>query len=171
MAVCFRVASAEQSGIEANSVDLITVAQALHWFDIQAFSKEVNRVLKPGGVLAVWTYNLLQIQPEIDAQVNHLYASILNDFWPPERVMVENGYAEIDFPFAEVTPPDFQMVANWGIPQLLGYLRTWSALKRYRKQHGVDPAEFILPELLKIWGNADAMRAVRWPLSLRVWKK
>jgi len=80
-AVCFRVASAEKSGIEANSVDLITVAQALHWFDIQAFSKEVNRVLKPGGVLAVWTYNLLQIQPEIDAQVNHLYASILNDFW------------------------------------------------------------------------------------------
>ena len=169
--ICYRVARAEQSEIDKDSVDLIAVAQALHWFDIPAFALEADRVLKHGGMLAVWTYNLLEIQPVIDQQVNHLYASILGDYWPEERQMVENGYANISFPFNELKPPCFEMKAAWMLPQLLGYLHTWSALKRYQKERGVDPVESMMNEFLSSWGAPDSIRAVRWPLSLRVWKK
>jgi SAM-dependent methyltransferase len=167
----YRVARAEQSEITTNSIDLITVAQALHWFDIPAFVLEAVRVLKPGGILAIWTYNLLNIQPKIDRQVNHLYASILGDYWPEERLMVENGYAQISFPFDELKPPSFEMTAEWDLPQLLGYLHTWSALKRYQKQRGVDPIETMMGEFSSSWGAPDFKRTVSWPLCLRVWKK
>ncbi len=169
--ISYRVAAAERSGIDADSVDLITVAQALHWFDIPAFFEEVHRVLKIGGVLAIWTYNLLEIQAQIDRLLNHLYGSILGDYWPPERTMVENGYAKISFPFEELNHPEFKMTAQWNLSQLLGYLRTWSALKQYKKQHGVDPIETMLPAFTNAWGEAESMRPVHWPLSLRLCKK
>ena len=169
--ISYRVAAAEQSGIDANSIDLVTVAQALHWFDIPAFCEEANRVLKSGGILAVWTYNLLQIQNEIDRPVNHLYESILGDYWPPERTMVENGYAQISLPFEEMDHPEFKMTARWDLPQLLGYLRTWSASRRYNKQHGVDPVATIFPALSDAWGEAETTRTIHWPLSLRLCKK
>ncbi len=169
--ICYRVATAERSGIDATSIDLITVAQALHWFDIPAFALEANRVLKPGGILAVWTYNLLHVQTGIDRQVNHLYESVLGDYWPEERVMVENAYAGIRFPFDELSPPSFKMTAEWKLSQLLGYLRTWSAFKRYRKERGVDPLEEKMDGFMKAWGDTSLERIVNWPLSLRVWKK
>ena len=169
--ISYRVATAEQSGIDTNSIDLITVAQALHWFDIPAFYEEANRVLKSGGILAVWTYNLLEIQNQIDRPVNHLYESILGDYWPPERALVENGYAQISLPFEELDHPEFNMTARWDLPQLLGYLRTWSACARYKKQHGVDPVANILPELADAWGEAETTRPVYWSLSLHICKK
>ncbi len=169
--ICYRVASAEQSGIKAASIDLITVAQALHWFDIPAFALEADRVLKPGGILAVWTYNLLHVQAEIDRHVNFLYESVLGDYWPEERVMVENAYAGIRFPFDELTPPSFKMTAEWNLSQLLGYLRTWSAFKRYREAGGADPLEEKMDELVQAWGDTSLVRRVDWPLNLRVWKK
>jgi hypothetical protein len=150
---------------------LITVAQALHWFDIPAFCEEANRVLRRGGILAVWTYNLLDVQAEINRLVNHLYEAILGDYWPLERTLVENGYAQINFPFEELDHRDFQMIANWDLSQLLGYLRTWSALRRYRKTHGADPIETLLPALSDAWGKAEAVRLIHWPLSLRICKK
>ena len=169
--IFYRVASAERSGINTSSIDLITVAQALHWFDIPAFALEAGRVLKPGGILAVWTYNLLHVQAEIDRQVDHLYGSVLGDYWPEERVMVENAYVGIRFPFDELSPPSFKMTAEWKLSQLLGYLRTWSAFKRYQKERGVDPLEAKMDGFVKAWGDTSLERRVDWPLSLRVWKK
>lgn len=164
----YRVAAAENSGLEAGSVDLITVAQALHWFDIPKFMLEAKRVLKAKGVIAVWTYNLFRMTPEIDAVIDHLYWNILDGYWAPERKMVESGYADLDMPFQEVNLPRFEMRANWSLPQLLGYLGTWSAIGKYRKMRGVDPLEESAASLQQLWGDVTAEKKISWPLSVRV---
>lgn len=169
--VSYRVANAECSLIEASSVDLITVAQALHWFDLQAFTAEVERILKPDGVLAVWTYNLLQVNAGVDLLIRHLYHDVLGAYWPPERKMVEQGYAGVSFPFERVDAPPFNMSADWALPQLFGYLQTWSALKQYQNKRSHNPLEDIAQSLVETWGEPSNTLRINWPLSLRVWKK
>ncbi|MCW8908591.1 MAG: class I SAM-dependent methyltransferase [Sedimenticola sp.] len=165
----YRVARAEQSGLDTASVDLVTVAQALHWFDLEAFYREVERILRPSGLLAVWSYNLLRINPPVDRLIDRFYRETLADYWPPERKQVEEGYAEIDFPFrAEADLPCFDMSTEWSLPQLIGYLGTWSATSRYREATGQDPLQPLAAELQGIWGEAETRHRVRWPLSLRL---
>lgn len=171
----YQIASAENSGIESNSINLITVAQAFHWFDIDAFAKEVNSVLKDGGVLAIWTYNLLSVQgtngKAIDDAINHLYGSVLEGFWPDERALVETGYKDIQLPFKELKAPVFYMSAEWSLPQITGYLNTWSAAKKYQEEVGVNPVEMLNDEISGIWGEPEITRLIKWPLSIRVWQK
>ncbi len=161
----FRVAPAERSGQAAGSVDLVTVAQALHWFDIGQFFDEVRRVLKPGGVLAVWCYGTCRISPGCDRLVHGLYAD-LDDYWPPEREMVESGYREIDLPGSAVECPAFVMTASWSAADMLAYLGTWSATQCYARAHGSDPVAALAQELEAAWG--DSRRTVSWPLHLKV---
>ncbi len=166
----YRVAVAEQSGIESQSVDLVTVAQALHWLALDGFYAEVKRVLKPKGVIAVWSYNLLRIDDESDRVIDHLYHDLLKGYWPVERRLVEQGYEDLRFPFASPTETlhAFHMEATWNLNHLLGYLSTWSAVKLYEKDHGEDPVSKVAPELKSLWGSPDEMHKVTWPLSLRV---
>ncbi len=164
----YRVAAAEDSGLEAETVDLITVAQALHWFDIPKFMQEAKRVLKPKGIIGIWTYNLFRITPEIDAVVDDLYWNILDGYWAPERKMVENGYSELEMPFQELEPPRFVMGASWPIERLIGYLSTWSAIGKYRERHGDDPMVEIGTRLEQIWGDSSGEKDILWPLSLRL---
>ena len=164
----YRVATAENSGLETDSVDLITVAQALHWFDLDAFYPEARRVLKPGGVLAVWSYGLANIEPDVDRVVYRLYQEIVGPYWPMERRLVESGYKNLPFPFHEITAKEIAMEATWNLDDLLGYLRTWSAVKRYIKDRGDDPVSLVEGELASAWGNADKTLGIRWPLNLRV---
>jgi SAM-dependent methyltransferase len=165
----YRVAPAEQSGLAAASVDLVTVAQALHWFDLEAFFNEVKRVLKPGGVIAVWSYNLLKIDPGIDPIIDRLYHDTLRGCWPAERKQVERGYADLPFPFDPVPEiPEFAMSASWSLPQLLGYLGTWSAVQRMIQERGNAPLEQIRPTLSQRWGDPERERSVAWPLSIRI---
>lgn len=165
----YRVAAAEQSGLADASVDLVTVAQALHWFDLDEFYKEVKRVLKPGGVLAVWSYNLLKIDPTIDPIIDRLYHDTLRGYWPAERQRVERGYAGLPFPFAPPPSlPPFAMTASWDLRHLLGYLGTWSAVQGMQQETGENPLERVYPELLQAWGNPDRPRPVAWPLSIRI---
>ncbi len=169
--IIYKTEKAEDTSIEDSSVDLITVAQALHWFDIQAFSKEVERVLKRQGIVAAWTYGLLNINPEIDKLVNHLYRSVLEDYWPPERRMVEDGYVSVSLPFEELESTVFQMRTEWSLDQLLGYLHTWSAVKKYEQQNGLDPVTEMTEELSAQWGETSKKQLVLWPLALRMWRK
>lgn len=165
----YRVAAAEQSGIADAGVDLVTVAQALHWFDLAAFYTEVRRVLKPGGVIAVWSYNLLKIAPEIDPIINRLYHDTLEAYWPKERQRVERGYGAIPFPFTPVSPiPGFAMAADWDLSDLSGYLGTWSAVQRMIQTTGVDPVEQLAQPLSAAWGDPQMRRPVTWPLSIRI---
>lgn len=167
----WRVAPAEQSGLATESVDLITVAQALHWFDLDKFYAEAQRVLKAQGVLAVWTYGVLKIdEPQIDALVQDFYINVVGPYWPPERAIVETGYKNLPFPFAELTAPAFNMKLNWNRAQLLGYLRSWSATARYLKANGTDPVTPLDQVLAKLWDDQTCY-TTEWPLAFRVGRK
>jgi SAM-dependent methyltransferase len=164
----YRVAPAEKSGLAPASADLVVAAQALHWFDIAAFFAEAQRVLVPGGVVAVWAYGLMSISPKIDPLVQHFYRDTTNEFWPPERDLVEAQYRTIEFPFDEVVPPHFDMRVKWNLERLLGYLRTWSATQKFIAARGFDPVVPLGEELQKHWGAAERIRVVKWPLALRI---
>lgn len=163
------VATAEHSGLADSSADLVTVAQALHWFDLPAFYAEVRRVLKPDGIIAAWTYGVHVTEgDEVNAQVRHFYSDIVGPYWPPERRHVENGYRELPFPFTRIDAPPFTMQVQWSLPQLLGYLGSWSATARYRQANGSDPLPALEQALRPLWGNPAQPRTVSWPLSLLV---
>jgi SAM-dependent methyltransferase len=169
----YRVATAEDSGLETETVDLVTVAQALHWFDRPRFYAEVGRVLVPGGggVIAVWSYQLASVDTRVDRVIRHLHGDVVGAYWPLERALVERGYASLSFPFAEISPPPFLMEETWDLAQLVGYLGTWSAVQRYREKNRGDPIERVRPDLERAWGDPERPRVVRWPLSLRAGRK
>ena len=163
----YRVAPAENSGIESETIDLIMVAQALHWFGLNSFYAEVQRVLKPDGVLAASAYNLLHIEPAIDEVVNRYYSEVVGPFWPPERKLVEN-FADLPFPFHEIDPPKIEMTTHWNLDHLIGCLRTWSSTRLFISAKGSDPLEQIIDALRNAWGDPQQMRKVIWPLTLRI---
>ncbi len=165
----FRVATAEQSGLPDKSVALVTVAQALHWFNFDRFYAEVRRVLTPDGVLAVWAYGVNIVEGEgVNDIVQNYYENVVGPYWPPERVLVEQGYRTIPFPFTEITPPQFRMETNWTLPQLVGYFSSWSATNRYIKANGKNPIEPLTVELQRVWGDVNASRKIFWPLTVRI---
>jgi ubiquinone/menaquinone biosynthesis C-methylase UbiE len=164
----FRVAPAEQSGLPDQSVALITVAQALHWFDFGRFYAEVNRVLAPNGVIAVWAYGINTVEGDAANQlIQDFYWKTVGPYWPPEREFIEEGYRTIPFPFTEIAAPLFRMEAQWKRDQLLGYFSTWSATSRYVKANGHNPVASLDAELRRVWPDGEARRVV-WPLSVRI---
>ena len=166
-AVTYAVRPAHDSGLPGGSVDLITVAQALHWFDPEPFHAEVERVLRPGGVVAAWCYELFTVDASFDAVMLELYHDVLGADWPPERRHIEAGYRTLPWPWPACPMPSVAMRAAWTVDQALGYLRTWSATRRYWQREGVDPVAAMEPRLRSAWG-ADAVRPVHWPLTVKV---
>ena len=164
----YYVTSAEQPGFKSRTVDLITAAQAVHWFDFDVFYGEVKRILKPGGILAFWCYDLLYISPKIDKILYQYYTNIVGPFWPPERRLVEGKYQSIPLPFDELEAPKFQMKALWNLSELLGYLDTWSATQRFIRKHGFHPIRRIEERLTKVWGSPKVRKHIQWPLYLRI---
>ena len=167
--VRYRVAPAEASGLEAESVDVVTVAQALHWFDVPAFFAEARRVLRPRGVLAVWAYEVFSASPEADRVIHRLYRDIVGPYWPPERKAIEEGYRGYTLPFEPIEPPEFEMKKRWTADDALGYLRTWSAAQRYARANGADPVALVADDLRRAWG--EGVREARWPLVLLAGRK
>ncbi|HMB93488.1 MAG TPA: class I SAM-dependent methyltransferase, partial [Rhodothermales bacterium] len=166
--VSYQVAPAEQSPLDDNIADLVTVAQALHWFDVKRFYAEATRVLKPGGLLAVWTYDHLRADAVLDAVVRRYADEVVGPYWPPERRFVDARYQTFSFPFPEEQPPVFDMTQTWTLDDLLGYLSTWSATRRFMKTHGTNPLDEVREELSRVWGVAEDEKIIRWPLHLRV---
>ncbi|HYW91457.1 MAG TPA: class I SAM-dependent methyltransferase [Gammaproteobacteria bacterium] len=167
--VRYRAAPAEGSGLAGHSVDLVTVAQALHWFDRDRFYAEARRVLRAGGVVAAWSYLLAQVDAPIDRELAAFHADLLGPFWPPERVHVDRGYADLEFPFEPLAAPALEMAERWDLERYLGYLGTWSAVRRYREARGEDPvAQHLAPRVGTLWGEPKRHRTVRWPLRLLV---
>jgi SAM-dependent methyltransferase len=166
--IAFRVAPAEASGLPDASIDLVTVAQAAHWFDLPRFYAEVRRVLQPGGVLALWGYGRMVLPSELDAPFLSFYSETVGPYWPAERKLIDDGYRSLDFPFSELTPPPFSIEVTWTLPRLIDYLSTWSAVKRYQAERGHDPLPALAAELGPLWGDTTAARPLAWPLFLRV---
>jgi SAM-dependent methyltransferase len=164
----YRVATAEDSGIDGSTVDLVVTAQALHWFDFERFYDEVRRVARHDAVLAAISYGEVHVEGKPDSLVGTFYHDIIGPYWPPERHYVDEHYRTIPFPFKEIVSPPFAMEIEWDLGHLVGYLGTWSAVKEYEKQRGCDPLSLIRSELGAAWGNPLETRRIRWPLSLRV---
>ena len=165
--ILFSVARAEAAPLRAASMDLVTVAQALHWFDFPAFFAEVRRVGRPGSVFAAWAYGYCRIDPAVDRVYLRLYEDILGTaYWPPERAHIEAGYRSIPMPFPALPAPDFTMEAEWDLGDLLGYLDTWSAVRRYRQEQGEDPLDLVREDLGRAWGESGRRRKVAWPLMM-----
>lgn len=167
----YHVSPAESIEADDNSLDLITVAQAIHWFDHPRFFNEVNRTLKPGGVLAAWGYQLLYTDTELDPIIEHFHSEIVGPYWPKERALLDNSYSKISFPYPRLTPPEFFMEASWEFGHLLGYLNTWSAVKQYEKNLGHNPVEEEFETLKSGWGDTKQSKAIFWPLILYIGKK
>lgn len=166
--VTYRVGPAEASGLAHAAVDLVTVAQALHWFDRPRFWAEVRRILRPRGVIAVWTYTMFEIAPQIDAIVHRFYSDVVGPFWPPERRLTEERYQTIEFPFAEFAAPAFVIEQQVTLDDVAGYIRTWSATRGFMQHHRQDPVDGLIAELGPVWGPPQQSRLARWPVAMRV---
>jgi SAM-dependent methyltransferase len=164
--ISYQTALAEHLDLANNSVDLMTVGQAFHWFDEQQFFREAQRVLKSDGVLAIWCYEICSVSDQCDAIVDRLYRDIVGDFWPRERAKIESGYSDVRLPGSVIEVPPLNMSLDWSAADMLGYLRTWSACQRYQAQRGSDPVALVEEDLLAAWGAAE--RRVVWPLEIKV---
>jgi SAM-dependent methyltransferase len=164
--VTYCVATAENPPAAVQAADLVTVAQALHWFDHARFYAQLRRILRPGGVFAAWGYALMQISPAIDTVVQDYYARIVGPYWPADRRHIDSGYQTLPFPLTEVATPPFRMIADWSLEALFGYLDTWSATRRYLVDKGRHPLDLVKLDLARAWGEAPT-RVVVWPLFLR----
>jgi SAM-dependent methyltransferase len=149
------------------SFELVSVAQALHWFDIPRFYSTVQRVLAPGGLFAAWCYSLLEVEPAFDALVRELHDVTLAPDWPPPRKLVLEGYRSLALPFQEEPFPAFAIERELTLPDVLGYLATWSGLAAHRRRTGFDALQALAPTLASTWGEPTHSRLVRWPLHVR----
>jgi SAM-dependent methyltransferase len=166
--VHYQVCEASHSPFADNQFDLVSVAQALHWFDLDNFYPEVKRVTKPGGVFAAWCYGLFNISTEIDTLIQGFHDETVGACWPEGRQHITRGYTSLAFPFERIANPEFHMGARWTLPQLLGYLGTWSAVHYYRDQYGEDPLVLLAEQLASAWPEPQTARDVRWPVALHV---
>ncbi|MCC7252966.1 class I SAM-dependent methyltransferase [Hyphomicrobium sp.] len=165
----YRVAPAERSGLDDAVADIVTVAQALHWFDLDRFYAEARRVLKPGGLVAAWCYGTFRMDdPTIDHALQEFYAETVGPYWPPERRHVEAGYRDLAFPFARIAAPSFSLSADWSLAELAGYLRSWSATGRYVAANGTDPVARLEALLAAPWSDPRRPRRFTWSLALLV---
>lgn len=163
----YRNEAAETSSLEYQSADMITVANAMHWFKLEEFYTEVNRVLKPGGIVAAWCYALPEVSSAIDAVVRHLHDEVLGNYWQAENRLVEKEYRTIAFPFRELETPQFYAESQVVFNDLLGYLNTWSATQRYSADRGHNPVDALKPDLEAAWADAESHK-MRWKLALKV---
>jgi SAM-dependent methyltransferase len=165
--VRYHVALAEQSGLADRSVDLITVAQAAHWLDLEKFYEEARRVARANAGIALITYGGLHVDGAVDEVVQRFYWETVAPYWPPERLQVEDGYRGLPFPFQEVTFPNLAIEVVWRLDDLVGYVKTWSAVSAAEKALGHSPLGQFEGALRECWGDVELRRTVTWQLSLR----
>ncbi|MDN5214596.1 class I SAM-dependent methyltransferase [Fulvivirgaceae bacterium BMA12] len=147
----YRQSPAESTPFKDNRFDLITVAQAFHWFNFEQFFREAKRVLKPGGVLAVWTYDLLKIEDRIDQAIGDFYHNVVGPYWESERKHVDRRYGDVKFPFRHVQTETFSIKKEWSLQQLIGYVQTWSSVAKYQKDHRENPVNALHDQLKQLW--------------------
>jgi SAM-dependent methyltransferase len=158
---------AERPALKEHSVDLVVAAQAAHWFDHDRFHPEIHRTLREDGAVAIWTYGLAYVAPQIDAIVRTFYEDTVGPYWPPERRHVESAYRDLPFPWREIQPPSFKLELQWDLDAFVGYVGTWSAVQRYTKARGADPLPALRAEIAPLWSLGATTRSVIWPLHVR----
>lgn len=165
----YQQAPAEKLITDPSSIDLITVGQAAHWFDLPKFFDAVDIMLKPGGLLALFGYSLPTVDKEVDFAMKYVYQEILGTYWDKERKMVDDQYANIAFPYSQINHPDFIQEYVWTSEQYLGYIGTWSAVQLYQQKLHIDLKEEIKNRFKEVW-NCETKK-VRFPIFLLAGKK
>ena len=168
--IFYSIENAEKTSFADNQFDLITVAQALHWFDFEKFYAQARRTLKQESLIVVFGYNLMRINNEINVITDHFYKNIIGPYWDAERKYVDENYKTIPFPFKEIKTPAFTNDYEWNIEQVIGYISTWSAVQHFITKNNRDPIAEIREPLKKAWGN-DQKRKVSFPIFMRAGKK
>ena len=164
----YRCAPAEQLPLLDASASLVTAAQAAHWFDLPAFYREVRRIARPGAVVALVSYGVMKLEPELDERFQKFYRDEIGPYWPPERKLVDSGYATIAFPFEELAPPALEIRLDWHLSEFLGYLTTWSAVRSAREAGREDLLIAFANDIGAAWGDPNRRRPVRWPINMRI---
>ena len=164
----YAISPAEKTPFPDHYFDLITVGQAIHWFDFEKFYQEVRRVGKKGAWLAAWGYGLLRINSDIDPMIDEFYRDVTGPYWDPERTYVDQAYQTIPFPFQEIETPRFQILRNWDLPALVGYLNTWSSVQKYQTAVGRNPVDGFTEKLNATWGEPTLQHEVTFEVFLRV---
>ncbi|HSR51781.1 MAG TPA: methyltransferase domain-containing protein [Acidobacteriota bacterium] len=152
--------------LAGGTADLAVAAQAAHWFDLESYYREVRRVLRPGGAVALVTYGNVRLDEQFEPLLES-YREMIASYWPPERRCVEEGYRSLPFPFRELETPALQMEADWPLDRFIGYLQTSSAIQAMLREQGRAPMRDFRRRLAAAWGRAGAPRSVQWPLTLR----
>jgi SAM-dependent methyltransferase len=168
--ITYRVAEAEESGLEDGSLDLVTVASAIHWFDLEKFYAEVNRVVRPGGTIAAWTYYTPVFGSEVDAIIRRLVHDILVPYWDERLHYVVDEFHDLPFPFEPIEAPSFRTDMMWDMRDLLGYFETWSSSVKYREVNHESPTRLIEDDLAKAWGDPRQKQDLHFPLYMRLGK-
>lgn len=159
---------AESLPLPDRCASLITAAQAAHWFDLPAFYAEVRRVATPGAAVALVSYGVLRLDGDLGARFETFYWQEIGPYWPAERKLVDSGYATLDFPFEPIELPTLQIRLEWNLEQFLGYLSTWSAVRRAREAGKEDVLQRFASDLAQLWGNAGRKREICWPINGRI---
>lgn len=166
----YSVQPAEKTSFEDNLFDLITVAQAIHWFDFDAFYQEVRRVAKPNATLAVWGYGTLSVEHEdIDKLLKNFYWNIVGKYWDKERQHIDNQYNTVPFPFENAIEHAFSMTFNWHRHEFEGYLNSWSSVQNFIKTEGYNPIPTLMLDIEAYWGEFD-MQVIYFPIFLKIAK-
>ncbi len=158
---------AEQTNFPDHHFDLITVAQAAHWFDFDRFNLEVRRILKPNGIIALFGYGLVNVDGEVGEIIKSFYWNITKPYWDSERDHIVQEYKTIPFPFEEIKDaPNFDIKKEMSLEELTGYIGTWSAVQHFKKANGYHPVDKLRDDLSKIWN--EGKREVTFPTFVRL---
>lgn len=164
----YQCAPAEKLPVADHSVNLITAAQAAHWFHLPSFYQEARRIAKPNSVIALISYGVLSLEPDLDQRFQHFYWDEIGPYWPAERKLVDSGYATLDFPFEEIAAPALEISVQWDLAEFLGYLFTWSAV-RHAKEAGSEEVIFqFATDIAVAWGEETHRRRISWPINMRI---
>lgn len=166
--IVYQIGSAEKIACDDSSMSLITAAQAAHWFDLPRFYVEAHRLARPGAILALISYGVPQLTADLNTRFQSFYTREIGPYWPPERQMVDSGYADIDFPFHPIEPPRLDIERSWSVHDFLGYVSTWSATRNALEQGQAQMLDRFAADLLDMWGEPESSRPVRWPISMRL---
>jgi ubiquinone/menaquinone biosynthesis C-methylase UbiE len=166
----YSVSNAETSQFADHSFDLVTVAQAYHWFDFTAFKNELRRVLKVHGILAVWGYSLVLAENDrLNSIIKSFYTNVIGPYWDPERKYVDQHYETIPFPYDQIAHIELSIETHWGLEELIGYINTWSSLQHFINKNGFNPVDQLQGEIRKIWPAQESI-SFKFPLFIRVAK-
>jgi len=169
--IVYKVENAENPrSIKDNSVDLITVAQALHWFNLEKFYTQVKRVLKTNGVIAVWAYGIPTMSKELDLIIRDFHKNIVGEFWLPENRLIDKEYSTIPFPFIDIKTQVFFIKKQVSLSETLGHIRSWSATQKYIDKYNKNPMEQLSQKLQEHWQNTETEKEMTWRLILKVGK-